>query len=59
MAAAVRENPWLAQSLLFCLFERGLKVSLGTVGGIEAILVLTLIFLKWRTLLQPARNFRV
>ena len=28
--------------------ERGLKVVLGTVGGIEAAMVLTLTFLKWR-----------
>ena len=37
-------------SLLFWLFKGGFKVSLGTVGGIEAVMVLTLIFLKQRAL---------
>ena len=32
------------------LFQRGLKVSLGTVGGTEAVTLLTLTFLKWRAL---------
>ena len=34
------------QGLLFWLFQRGLKVSFGTVGGIEAVMMLTLIILK-------------
>ena len=38
------------QSLLFGLFQRGLKVRLGTVGGIEAVMAPTLILLKQRVL---------
>ena len=32
--------------LLFWLFQRGFKVTVGTAGGIEAVMVLTLIFLN-------------
>ena len=32
------------QGLLLLLFPKGLKLSLGTAGGIEALIVLTLIF---------------
>ena len=38
-------------SLLFWLLKEVFKVSLRTVGGLEAVMVLTLIFLKWRALL--------
>ena len=34
------------QGLLFWLFLWGHKLSVGTLGGIEAAIVLTLIFLK-------------
>ena len=37
--------------MAFWLFLRGLKVSLGTAGVMEAVVVLTLILLKWRALL--------
>ena len=36
----------LIQGLQFWLLERALKVGLGTFGGIETVLVLTLIILK-------------
>ena len=34
------------QGLLSWLFQKGLKVSLGSVGGIEAVMALALVFLK-------------
>ena len=40
--------------LLFGLFQRDLKVSLGTVAGTEAVMVLTLIFMR-----QPAQVYVV
>ena len=41
-----------ARNYIACCFGcyRCLKVSLDAVGGIEAVMVLTLIFLKWRAL---------
>ena len=43
----------LGQGLLFGLVQQGLKVSLGTVGGIDAIMVLTLKILKQGALWTP------
>ena len=44
------DHQFLLQGLLVCLCPRDLKISLGTVGGIAAIMVLTLVFLIQRAL---------
>ena len=51
-------SPLLAQGLLLWLSKGGFKVCLGTVGGIEAALALTLIFLKdaWEDLKNSPPN---
>ena len=34
------------------MFQKGVKVSLASVGGIEAVMVRTVMFLTWRALPQ-------
>ena len=46
LSEATRCHAVLGQGLLFWLFQRGLKVTLDAVGGTEAVIALTLIFLK-------------
>ena len=42
--------PEMLKDLPFWLFKRGFNVTLGTVAGIEAVMVLTLMSLKQRPL---------
>ena len=37
---------WGFYGVRFWFFQKGLKVSSGTVGGVETVMVMTLIFLK-------------